>query len=108
MNYLDKQIREAKDNYNYFFIKLIFGILKIIFKLTVVLLISNIFNYTIINIIAIFYTFYSIYDISSTCKYYFNIINEIKNTLGFNNLVFEIDLNLINRSFVKSVVKYGK
>jgi hypothetical protein len=49
MKFLDKQISEARNNYNYFFIKLIFSIFKNIFKLSIILLISSIFDYTIIN-----------------------------------------------------------
>ncbi len=108
MNYFDKQINDARDNYNYFFIRLIFEIFKIFFKLSIMLLISGIFNYIVINIIALLYAIYSMYNIGIIFKYYLNIINEIKNTMGFNNYVFEIDLNFISRNFFKGVVKYGK
>lgn len=108
MNYFDKQIRTAKDNYNYFFMKLIFGILNIIFRLSIMLLISIIFNYTIINIIALIYTVYSFYNIVNICKYYFNIINDIKDTLGYSDLYFEIDFSLFDNNIFKGVVKYGK
>lgn len=108
MNYLDKQIKIAKENYNYFFMKLIFGILSIIFKLSIMLLISSIFNYVIINIIALIYTIYSFYNIVNICKYYFSIINDIKNTLGYSDLAFEIDFSLFDNNIFKGVVKYGK
>ena len=51
--HLDNQIEIAKYNYNYFFTKMIVKILQTCFKLSCILLISEIFNYTIINIIAI-------------------------------------------------------
>ena len=108
MNYLDKQIRDAKNNYNYFFVKLIFGILSIIFNLSIMLLISSVFNYVIINIIALFYTIYSFFKIINICKYYFSIINDIKNTLGYSDLFFEIDFSLFDNNIFKGVVKYGK
>lgn len=108
MNYLDKQIRAAKDNYNYFFMKLIFSNLNIIFKLSIMLLISSIFNYTIINIITLIYTIYSLYCIINICNYYFNIIKDIKDTLGYSDLSFEIDFSLFDNNIFKGVVKYGK
>ena len=108
MNYLDKQIRIAKDNYNYFFMRLLFSILKIIFKLSIVLLTSSIFNYLIINIIVLLYVFYSIYQLYYVIKYYTSIINDIKNTLGYNEYCFEIDFSLVNNSIFKGMVKYGK
>ena len=108
MNYLDKQIKHARDNYNYFFIKLIFCILKNMIKLSIMFLLSSIFNYTCINIIVLLYTIYTIYNIYSLCVYYFNIINDIKDTLGYEELTFEIDFSLIDVKFLKGMVKYGK
>ena len=108
MDYLGRQIKDAENNYNYFFVKLIFGILKIVFKLAIVLLISSIFDYTIINILALFYTIYAFCEIGFVCKYYFNIINDIKETLGYKDLCFEIDFKLGDFDVFKGVVKYGK
>lgn len=108
MNYLDKQIIMAKNNYNYFFMKLLLSVLKIIFKLSIVLLISSIFNYLIINIIAIIYTIYSLFAVLYFSKYYIDIINDIKNTLGYNNYSFEIDFSLIDKNIFKGMLKYGK
>ena len=58
---LDNQIEVAKYNYNYFFTKMIVKILQTCFKLSCILLISEIFKYTIINIIAIIYTIISLF-----------------------------------------------
>lgn len=98
----------AKENYNYFFMKLLFGILKVIINLSVVLFISVIFNYLIFNIIALVYTIYSMYVIYSVIKYYTDIISDIKNTLGYNYYSFEIDFSLINKNFFKGILRYGK
>lgn len=108
MNYLDKQFKEAQDNYNYFFVKLIFSIFKIIVWLAFMLLISSIFNYTIINIIALIYTIYALFNIYNTLKYYSIIITDIKETLKLDSLSWKIDTNLLNINFFKGVVKYGK
>ena len=108
MNYLDKQIRIAKDNYNYFFMRLIFSVLKVIFKLSFILLLSSVFNYLIINIIALIYTIYSLCNIYFIIKYYSGIINEIKDTLGYDDYSFELDFNLVNNNIFKGMVKYGK
>lgn len=108
MNYLDRQLQNVKDNYNYFFVKLIFTIFKVIVKLSFMLLISSIFNYTVINIISLIYTIYAMYNVYSIWRYYSNIIDDIKNTLEYDDLSFEIDTRLLSGSLVKDVVKYGK
>ena len=108
MKFLDQQIRIAKDNYNYFFMKLLFSVLKIIFNLSVVLLFSSVFNNLVINIIALIYTIYSMYSIYFVSIYYINIINDIKDTLGYNDYIFEIDFSQVNNSVIKGLVKYGK
>jgi len=108
MNYLEKQFRDAKDNYNYFFVKLVFDIMKIFVKLSVMLFISSIFNYVFVNIIVLLYVFYAIYNIYFLCNYYFDIINDIKDTMGYNDLSFEIDFSLINIKYLKGVLEYGK
>jgi len=107
MNYFDKQIENAKNNYNYFFIKLLFCVLKIIFKLSIVLIISGIFDFIVINIMTICFTFYSLYEIYRLCTYYTNIINDIKKTLEIN-FILEIDFTKIGNIFFGGLVKYGK
>ena len=108
MTYFDKQIKVARDNYNYFFMKLIFSILIFIFKLSVMLIMASIFDYITVNIIVLLFVFYSFYEIYRIFIYYMDIINDIKNTLGYNDFTFEIDFNLINRNLFRSVLKYGK
>lgn len=108
MNYLDRQIKDAKNNYNYFFIKLIFSIFNVIFKLAILLILISFFDYTIINIIMLLFTFYSFYEVYRIFIYYSEIINDIRNTLGYNEFVFELDFDLISRSIFKGVLKYGK
>ena len=106
--YINNQIETAKYNYNYFIMKMIIRILQVCFKLSCILLISGIFNYTIINIIAIIYTImslFSIYDIVINYKY---ILDDIANTLGIKKFSFEIDLNVISNDLFKGMISYGK
>lgn len=107
-SYFDKQVRLAYDNYNYFFMKMIVKILQISLKLACILLISGIFNYTFINIIALIYTIISIYSMYETICNYKYIIMDIKDTLGFENVSFEIDLNYISNNIFKGLLNYGK
>ena len=79
--HLDNQIEIAKYNYNYFFTKMIVKILQTCFKLSCILLISEIFNYTIINIIAIIYTIISLFNIYIIISNYKYIIEDIRKTL---------------------------
>ena len=108
MNFFNEQVKIAKDNYNYFFMRLFFSILKIVFKLSCLLLLSSIFNYLVINIIVLIATIYYLYNVYYICSYYFDIINDIKDTLGYNNYSFELDFSLINNNIFKGMVKYGK
>ena len=108
MSFLDVQIRDAKNNLDYFYFKLFFCVLKIIFKIIILLVVCSFFDYTIINIISLVYLFYLIYNIFVIYKYYFNIINDIKMTLEINDYIFKVDFNTINRKFFKEMIKYGK
>ena len=108
MTYFDKQINVAKDNYNYFFIQLFFCILKVIFKLVILLIAICFFDHVVINIIVLLYALYSFYEIYRICVYYIDIINDIKNTLKYIDFVFEFYFNLINKNIFKGVLKYGK
>lgn len=108
MNYIEKQMRDAQNNYNYFFIKLIFSILKDIFKLSVVFVIGGFFSNFITNIFMLFFTIYIIYNIISICNYYIHIIKDIKNTIDLESYVFEIDFKLINFNIFRGVIKYGR
>lgn len=106
--HLDNQIETAKYNYNYFFMKMIVKILQVCFKLASVLLISEIFNYTIINIIAIIYTIISLFSIYIIISNYKYIIEDIRKTLKLEELSFEIDLNTISDNLIKGILNYGK
>ena len=105
--HLDNQIETAKYNYNYFFMKMIVKILQVCFKLASVLLISEIFNYTIINIIAIIYTIISLFSIYIIISNYKYIIEDIRKTLKLE-VSFEIDLNTMSDKLFKGILNYGK
>ena len=102
MSYVTNQLEEAKYNYNYFFMKMIIKVLQVCFKLSFILLLSSIFNYLIINIIAIICT--SIYNI---IKNYVYIIEDIRDTLNID-LSFELDLNVLSNNLFKGMFNYGR
>lgn len=106
--FLEEQILEAKNNYNYFIMQMISQIIDALFKLSIVLLISSIFNYIIINIIALILTFYTLYKIYQIIDNYLFIINDIRTTLNIKELTFEIDLAEIKNTFLRNLVNYGK
>ena len=105
--FLNNQIEEAKYNYNYFFMQMIIKILRVCFELSFVLLLSSIFNYLIINILAIICTIISFVNIFDIIKKYKYIIDDIKNTLGIDYL-FELDFNVISSNLFKGIFNYGK
>lgn len=108
MNNINNQLETAKYNYNYFIMKMIIRILQECFKLSCILLISDIFNYTIINIITIIYTIISLFSIYNIIINYNNIIEDIRTTLGIDKLSFEIDVNVISNNLFKGFLSYGK
>ncbi len=105
---LEKQINEAKLNFNYFFMMMISKIIKNILILTCFLLINQIFDTLTINIITLLYTIYSIFSIYKVIDDYNYILNDIKNTFEDEEFVYIIDTNIIKDNLVRSVVKYGK
>lgn len=106
--YLEKQIITAKENYNYFFTKIVISIFRTIIKLSIVLLIGIIFNSVIFNIFQLLYIIYLLYDINNILNYYFDIIKDIKNTLNIEDNKFEIDLNLMYNNFFSRVIKWQR
>lgn len=106
-NYINNQLEEAKYNYNYFFMKMIIKVLQVCFKLSFILLLSSIFNYLIINIIAIICTVISFISIYNIIKNYMYIIEDIGNTLNMD-LSFELDLNVLSSNLFKGMFNYGR
>ena len=81
--------------------KMIIKLLQISLKLSFVLLFSSLFNYTIINIIAIISSIISIISIYDVITNYKPLIDDIGNTLNIEKLSFEIDLNVISNNLFK-------
>lgn len=106
-SYINNQIEEAKYNYNYFFMKVIIKVLQVCLKLSFILLLSSIFNYFIVNVIAIICTIISFISIYNIIKNYVYIIEDIKNTLNMD-LSFELDLNVLSNNLFKGMFNYGK
>lgn len=106
-SFLHNQLEEAKYNYNYFFMKMIVKVLQTCIKLSFILLLSSIFNYLVINIMAIICTIISFVSIYNTINNYKYIINDIKNTLNID-LSFELDLNTLSNNLFKGMITYGK
>jgi len=107
-NFLEAQFKLAEENYNYFIMRMIIKVLQVCFKLSIALLISQILNYTIINIIILIYTLFSLYKIYYITNYYNNIINDIKETLNTKELSLVIDLEYISDDLIKGITYYGK
>lgn len=107
MNYtfFDKQKIEAKSNYNYFIMRMIFKVLLISFKLSFALILSQLFNNIIIKIFSLIYVASSIYNIYFNIRKYNKILKDIKETININNSYIEIDFS---GNLLKKVINYGK
>lgn len=106
--YFNNQKIMAYDNYNYFIMKMIVKIIICTLKLSIMLVISGIFNYLFINIIVIIYAIISIFKVYKIIYNYKYIISDIKNTLNYETLSFEIDLNVVTNNIFKGIISYGK
>ena len=104
-SYLDRQMINVKENYNYFMSKLITSVLKILCKLSIILLIGSILNNTIFIIFEILFTIYSLYNTIYILNYYFDIMKDIKETAKLEDNYFEIDLNLVQSNLFSGIIK---
>ena len=106
-SFLSKQKEKAYEIYNYFITRMIISILKICFSLAIILLISEIFDYLMINIIALIYTLISIYKIHIVIDNYVYILKDISDTLKLRNYTFVLDFNRASKLSSKGL-NYGK
>lgn len=102
---LEKQKKIAKDNYNYFLVKLIFKILFILLKLSLILIIYSLIDNIIFNLFVILYIVASIFSIVYNLVKYYYILNEIKLSLNMDNSFLVIDFR---NDIIKKVFSYGK
>ena len=107
-NLINKQIIDAQNNFNYFFMVIITKIFKWLSLLAVILLISEIINNIIINIITLIFTFYIFYKIYITIDIYKYILDDIKTTLTDIKFNYIIDLKIFKNNLLRKEVKYGK
>lgn len=107
-SFLEKQINTAKDNLNYFFMKMITKIIKLFIVFTCVLLINQIFDTLFINIITLIFTLFFIFRVYKIIDEYTYILNDIKNTFNTTKFSFIVDTDIIKKDLIGMVVKYGK
>ena len=105
---LNRQIIDARNNLNYFFGIIIIKICKFIFKLSICLIINGFITLLPINIICLFYSIYSMYNICKEVDCYIYIIKDIENTLSLDSLYFTIDVNFLKNNFFNKRIDYGK
>ena len=107
-NLISKQIIDAQNNFNYFFMVIIIKVFKLLSLLAVILLISQLINNIIINIITLILTFYIFYKIYSTIDIYKYILDDIQNTLTNTKFNYIIDFKVFKNNLLRKEVKYGK
>lgn len=105
---IEEQKKDAKYNFNYFFIQIILKITRVIFIFVLLLLINQVFDYLFINIITLIFTLYTAYHIYHIISYYSYYLNDIQNTFENNDFSYIIDANIIKNKFFKGEVNYGK
>lgn len=105
---LEQQINDARINFNYFFMTMIIKIFKVTIVLGCVLLINQIFDILLINIFSLIYTLITIYIMYKITNNYNYILQDIKRTLGEENLSFTIDKNMVRSELFGEIVRYGK
>lgn len=105
---LEKQKRDAKINFNYFFMVMITKIIKVFILLTCILLFNVFIDRLVVNIISLIATITSIYIIYQIINKYRYILNDIKNTFNDEEFIYIIDTNIVRDSLLNKVPKYGK
>ena len=105
---LEQQINDARINFNYFFMTMIIKIFKVTIVLGCVLLINQIFDILLINIFSLIYTLITIYIMYKITNNYNYILQDIKRTLGEENLSFTIDKRMVKSELFGEIVRYGK
>ena len=105
---INKQIRDAKDNFNYFFVAAIVKVIKCMLLLCSVLVLNILFDNLIVYIITLIYTLYTFYKIYNIVNMYKYILEDIKKTLYKEKFYYVIDTNKIKNNLFGKVVKYGK
>lgn len=106
--FFNNQIMMAKNNFNYFFMKMIVKIFQNIFKIASILLISQICNLLFVNILSILLIITTIYNIYEIVTNYSQILKDIKNTLPNENICYEIDLNTLSNNLFRIGERYGR
>ena len=107
-SFLEKQINVAKDNFNYFFMKMITKIIKLFIVFTCILLINQFFDTLFMNIITLLFTLIFIFRVYKIIDEYTYILNDIKNTFIDIEFPFIVDTNVIKNDLIGMVVKYEK
>lgn len=107
-NFLTAQFIIAKDNLNYFFMRMLANILKFLFKISICLIINSFINVLAINIMLILYIIYTIYNMVKNIIYYINIINDLRTNLEIKDLSFEIDMRQLKNFLFERRIYYGR
>ena len=102
---LDKQKDIAMENYNYFLIKIVFKVLFIFFKISILLIVNQFFNSIILSLLCIFFIILSIYSMFYNIKKYYYILNDIKKTLNYTETYIIIDFKSYS---IKKIFSYSK
>ena len=105
---ISKQIRDAKDNFNYFFMSCIVKIIKSMLLLASILVLNVIFDNLIVYIITLLYTLYTLYKVYNIINMYKYILDDIKSTLYKEKFYYIIDTNKTKNNLFNGVVKYEK
>lgn len=105
---LEKQIIDAKINFNYFFMTMIIKLFKVTTIFGCILLINQIFDILIINILSLIYSLITIYIIYRIIDNYNYILKDIKKTFAKEVFTYTIDTNTFKDQLFEKVVKYGK
>lgn len=106
--FLDIQKEHARENFNYFFMKLISKTLNYLLKITLFLLVTEIFDYTIISIFCFIYVIYSIYSMYNVYSNYNSIMKDIKESIDGDEIYYEIDFHQLKNNLLGKEVNYGK
>lgn len=107
-NYMISQIKDANNNFNYFLVCLITIIIRTILIISIILIINSLLSFTSVNLCSIIFVIVYGINLYNKISYYIDIMQDIRNTISKEKIIYELDLNTISDNLLLKRLNYGK
>ena len=107
-NYVNNQIKDANNNFNYFLVRLITLIVRVIFIISLILIINSFISSTFVNVISIIFMILYGIHVFNKVSYYSEVMLDIKSTIPKEKISYELDINTLSDNLITKGFNYGK